>query len=489
MLIFPSFHLRPLTMSDLLITADQQPNQPPAESLSSPKSSQLFGIARYRWLFIATLAVLGVGFEIYEHWVLQNTLDSSFFRESFLFVVYPIILGLLFELMNRAEQNRINLAIALNLQNDLNRHLAEAESWDTLIDTIVRFSRFAVPAKSAVLFVHDRQLQEYTQVATWPEQMERATENNSPPRFCDVCPASIPGNSVATAKQSSISNRPSTVCRNCNSLCIPLRSSEAAVGILMLSLDPDTPPQPYQMSIMSQLATTMGPAIDSFRPRRLAKLKAKAVQEERQRIGIQLHDTLAQDIAILRLRLDAVASEVSHQSRSRILQEIKEIHDLANQAYEQVRGTLVDLRSAGFSRLEHAIVNEGRALSRDSNFTIKHTSTGQPVHLTDEVDRNIFYIAREALINIRKHAKAKEVTIDFVWTQSHLTMQIKDDGIGFDVQDVKPLDRHFGIGIMHERAAAVYGSLELISHPGGGTTLTLRVPLENAIASSSSPST
>jgi len=102
-----------------------------------------------------------------------------------------------------------------------------------------------------------------------------------------------------------------------------------------------------------------------------------------------------------------------------------------------------------------------------------------PLTLTIEGNRPLpldvkvaFYrVAQEALHNIAKHAEATQAWLSLIYTEDGLQLTVRDDGIGFDLQKLKP--DHFGLGIMHERALQAGARFSVESQPGNGTTITL----------------
>jgi two-component system NarL family sensor kinase len=96
--------------------------------------------------------------------------------------------------------------------------------------------------------------------------------------------------------------------------------------------------------------------------------------------------------------------------------------------------------------------------------------------------RQLFYIFREALGNIEKHAHAKHVSGEFIWGDQTLTLSILDDGIGFDAESVQT-SGHFGLKFMRERTEQLKGSFYIRSVPGKGTTVTAVIPYETGTTS------
>ena len=87
----------------------------------------------------------------------------------------------------------------------------------------------------------------------------------------------------------------------------------------------------------------------------------------------------------------------------------------------------------------------------------------------------IFSLVREGLNNVEKHARAQHVRIVMGWSADSLSMDLIDDGVGFDLSSVP--DGHYGLAMMHEKAAELGGEMSIDSAHGRGTRLSFRVPL------------
>jgi DNA-binding NarL/FixJ family response regulator/signal transduction histidine kinase len=209
--------------------------------------------------------------------------------------------------------------------------------------------------------------------------------------------------------------------------------------------------------------------------------RALAIMEERERVGLELHDSVAQ-----------VLSYVSTQTQSTI--KLIEAGDLGIAAARLARLSAV-VADAGSDIRDFILGTRGADLSEQGFFDAleehlerirqMHDLTITVIHhpsLTDDVlspmaQIQLLRIIQEALINVRKHARARHVRILFVPSGDAVQVVIADDGMGFNLSTDWRAAGHFGLEMMRERAANVGGTLEVSSVPGRGTHVIVTLPL------------
>jgi len=205
-------------------------------------------------------------------------------------------------------------------------------------------------------------------------------------------------------------------------------------------------------------------------------IRAASIQAERRRIARDLHDSLGQRLAYLRLKLDQLSHDNVLQEIAAIQQELKLMSEIADATYEQVRGELVYLYQSSPCDLQTDLFSQAQAIAGRAGFQVQFASDGVPHHLPPDVKAHLFYILSEALTNVEKHASARLVRIKFEWAPDTLTVSVTDDGRGFEPGASLP-DGHLGLAIMRERAREVNALYTLTSRPGVGTQLVLCLPL------------
>lgn len=215
-----------------------------------------------------------------------------------------------------------------------------------------------------------------------------------------------------------------------------------------------------------------------------ARRRAEAERErERARIARNLHDSLGHNLGYLHLKLDQLAGSDALGEMTGLRGELAQMREVANAAYETVRGMLAASLPSYSSDLAAALLVQARSVGQRGGFQVQLTSEGQPRTLPPIVQQQLLYLFQEALINVEKHANAHQVDISLVWSEDALTITLSDDGCGFETGTPRR-DTHFGLAIMQERAQEISGQLSITSYPDIGTELTLRLPLAPASQSS-----
>lgn len=201
---------------------------------------------------------------------------------------------------------------------------------------------------------------------------------------------------------------------------------------------------------------------------------------ERRRIARDLHDQLGQRVTALRLKIAALA-EVSADN-SEIATRVQKLQEISERLDSEVSFLAWELRPTALDDLGlvdavGAFVNEwSRHYEIEAEF---HSSGLSNDRLEQETETHLYRITQEALNNILKHAKAKNVTVLLEKRDANVSLIIEDDGAGFDPGKIASNgDANKGLGLvgMRERAALVGGTVEIETSRGKGVTIYVRVP-------------
>jgi two-component system sensor histidine kinase DevS len=257
----------------------------------------------------------------------------------------------------------------------------------------------------------------------------------------------------------------------------PLIGRGGVLGALCVAYYQPEPLDELELQFLTAISAWAGTSIESVRLK--YQSRRLAILEERERIGMDLHDGIIQSIYAVGLTLEharLLLDENPAQSRQRIDQAIDDL----NSTIRDIRTYILDLRPR---QLHEENLMEG--LQRLANELKANTLLEASLHgpadgmpqLPDAHAIALFHIAQEALANVAKHAHANKVEI-YLWaTPERVLLEISDDGSGFDPQRINMTLGH-GLANMQTRARNVGGDVEITSEPGGGTTLLVWVPIK-----------
>lgn len=209
-----------------------------------------------------------------------------------------------------------------------------------------------------------------------------------------------------------------------------------------------------------------------------AQVEDLTLISERQRLARELHDTLAQGLAGLILQLEAVDKQLTRGRQERA-------QTIVEQAMGRARSTLADARRAiddlrtGSERpedLEAAVRSETDRFIAATGIPCT-LDLSLPTRLPAQVREHAYRSVAEGLANIARHAHASQASVRLVQVEGELEVVVGDNGAGFDPQDSTERPGHYGLMGLRERARLAGGSLQVVSAPGQGATLTLRLPL------------
>jgi signal transduction histidine kinase len=256
-------------------------------------------------------------------------------------------------------------------------------------------------------------------------------------------------------------------------LTVPISVKDNIIGVLDIQSDQLNQFDHTDLELMQSLANQAGVAIENARLYEQAK--QVAVLEERNRLARELHDSVTQTLYGMTLYAQAAAGQLSLGNLEQVAENLREIQDTSQEVLAEMRLLIHELRPPVLERdgLDIAIqlrltAVEGRAGLKTS---LKSDLAGR---LPLAIEEGLFRIAQEALNNVVKHAHASAVEVSLLRHENEVTLEVSDDGIGFDQQAVKA---HGGLGLpaMQERAAALGGQLSVWSSPGKGTRVVMEV--------------
>jgi GAF domain-containing protein/two-component sensor histidine kinase len=243
-------------------------------------------------------------------------------------------------------------------------------------------------------------------------------------------------------------------------------------GVITLNAREELPPDTEQrLEKFTDLVTTAIANAEGKSELAASRRRIVAASDyARRRIERDLHDGVQQQLVSLRLELTAMKADppIGDALEEQLASVIADVRSVLDALVETARGIHPAILSQG--GLEAAL----RVLARRSTVPVElHAQIDGP--LPDEVEVAAYYVAAEALTNVSKHAQANDVELIAALDNGVLTLEVRDDGIG----GADPA-RGSGIVGLTDRVEALGGTISIASPPGGGTTLTVRLPVATA---------
>lgn len=269
-------------------------------------------------------------------------------------------------------------------------------------------------------------------------------------------------------------------------VCVPLRAGFQIFGVMILGAENRIEFEQEQLDLFNSVGDHAVIALQNAKLYQDLKAEKQRIieadEDARKELARDLHDGPTQSVAAIAMRVNFIRSLISRDPQQAI-EELDKVERLARHTSQEIRGMLFTLRPL-------VLETEGLTAAIETVIERIHHAHQLPIRLIggeagDLLDEHaqsiVFSIVEEALSNARKYSEASHVEVR-LWREDDLFVaQVKDNGVGFDVQSVNAsysTRGSLGMVNMHERAERVDGSLRVESSPGKGTTVTLVVPLE-----------
>lgn len=269
----------------------------------------------------------------------------------------------------------------------------------------------------------------------------------------------------------------------------PLVLRGRVVGALtLLGMDPGVF-EAEHVDIAREVAAHLVVAIENARlleegqaaSRRLRALSRRLVQlqeAERRAIACELHDEIGQALTGVKLTLQMSAARCPEDVAARL----GEARALVDDLISRVRRLSLDLRPPVLDHqgLIPAIEGLVERYTAQTGISVSFEHSCLKGRPPSEVETTAYRVVQEALTNVARHADASSATVRVVAGDDVLTVEVADEGCGFDLSRVRAQSVSAGLSGMEERAALLGGQVTIGSAPGAGTKVTARLPLESA---------
>ncbi len=233
-------------------------------------------------------------------------------------------------------------------------------------------------------------------------------------------------------------------------------------------------------NLLLSIGQHLGSAVEKFRL--LEEESELLVMQERTRMSHELHDSLAQTIASLRIQIRVIDETFHSDDEKSIWHQMERIEYTIDQANTQLRELIAHFRAPMEEQgLIPSIEETIRRNQEDANIPIYFQNEWPEQEFSPEVELNVLRIVQECLANIRKHSQAESVRVLLTHRDGYNNLLIEDDGIGFDESEVMPEGgSHLGLNILRDRAREISAEIDIESEPGDGTRIHLQFPADAA---------
>jgi two-component system nitrate/nitrite sensor histidine kinase NarX len=262
--------------------------------------------------------------------------------------------------------------------------------------------------------------------------------------------------------------------RDCTEfVVVPVQHQDRILGVYNLYLDrPLTAMGEDIRDLLISVGRHLGLAIEKARLE--GEARRLAIMEERNIIGNELHDSLAQSLIGMRLQLKILSESLARKDFNAAQYEAKGLRRAMTQASADLRDLLTNYRlKIDESGLVQTLANLVERFGRETGIAVFFQNECQAFALSPAQEIQVYYIIQEALTNIRKHSGAHNVRILLNNEGDLYTVLIEDDGLGMAGIAEGVAGEHAGLAIMRERTQRLPGQIVIESEPGEGTRIVL----------------
>ena len=256
-------------------------------------------------------------------------------------------------------------------------------------------------------------------------------------------------------------------------VCVPVRHHQQIKGEIDLFFNEQYSLTPSERSLLEAFATHLAAAIENLRIGALER--EAAVAQERGFIARELHDSIAQSLAFLKIQVQLLRRAYKSGDAAQIEHVLTQIDEGVRESYSDVRELLMHFRTrTNIEDIEPALRTTLRKFEHQSGIKAELNMHGRGICLAPDKQLQVLHVVQEALSNVRKHANATRVWLE-VQQQPNWRFEVRDNGSGFDHTDGTVDETHVGLRIMTERAERIGATVQLTSTPGNGTAVILEL--------------
>lgn len=434
-------------------------------------------LIQWRWLIISIISIGLATFEIIEHPDFRTDSTAYFFKELALYYGLIIIIAVMIEQViqaNKAKNQAINV---LDVRHNLSMQLIAAKDWDEVVTRIIQYPSLILPVSATSLYIFDEDENSYINERNWIGENEHLTFSNAsiPKDSCcedDIRLISAEVHQIRTARIL----QPDEINRSCYH--VQINYGQTPIALLYLLIREKNNLLDEQVELLKNTVDDIAIGLNAAKQRQLqhAAELTTAAMNERLEIARDLHDTLGQNLGYLHLKLDQMLTNSRDSTYHINISDLERLRELANESYELVRATLVILHHDSDHRISELFNAHLQIMSKHSGIPVSLEEEGLSRSLPPFFLKQLLFAFKESLRNIEKHSGASQTWVNLNWSDTQLTVRIRDNGQGFETnQEINT--GHYGLKIIEERIVSLGGSVVINSSPGSGTQVTFSLPL------------
>ncbi len=364
---------------------------------------------------------------------------------------------------------------------EVSAQASEAPSLEVLAQGFVQQARRISRADAAVVRWSDEGNERYVILAT--DGLPRAMAEQEQCLRAGSCLCGQPQQKAHTRVVPIASGAPMLLphCREAGYdtlVAIPVQIHQRVLGELNLFFRTPVELTDDMRELLEAMVRHLASSMESLRAAALER--EAAVADERGLLARELHDSIAQSLAFLKIQTQLLRDAVAKNNIAGRDRSLAELDVGVRECYADVRELLVHFRTRTSAEdIEAALRTTLSKFEHQSGIATELTMDGHGVPLAPDVQIQVLHMLQEALSNVRKHARASRVHLR-AQRHPHWRFEVQDNGVGFDMVVTSPESVHVGLGIMHERARGIGAQVHVRSAPGQGTTVCIELPASAA---------
>ena len=366
---------------------------------------------------------------------------------------------------------------------EVSAFLAKASSVEELSRGFSQRVRAVIRADAVVVRWSDEANERYLMLASdcFPQEMQ--DEERSLIAGACACGNLLPD---ARIRVIPIHNHESAPMRQCarvgyrNLVSVPVRLQQRLIGEIDLFFRSDVQLNADETELLDALGSHLASALEGLRAAALER--EAAVGQERALLARELHDSIAQSLAFLKIQTGLLRTAVHRQQPEKVETTLDELDAGLKESINDVRELLVHFRTrTNTGDIESALRETLQKFQHQTGLPTRLQIEGEGLPLPADVQVQVLHVVQEALSNVRKHADASHVSLD-VHKGPQWRLVVRDNGNGFDTA-LQHRETHVGTKIMRERAERIGATVLIQSVPGQGSSVTLILPTNPVSAS------